>query len=813
MKTSEILTDNIIKKIKQEISAAAEREVFFLGTINSNKSVIDECSVLARGSKSEVPAIISDVRPGNMVIHNHPSGNLEPSAADIRQAARVGEQGIGFAIIDNQVEQIYVVVEPKNPKNISKLHEDKLLKYFTPGGKLSENLPEYEYREQQLDVVKRVIDGFNQRKNYMVEAGTGTGKSFAYLLPAIVWSKKNDEIVVISTNTINLQEQLLEKDLVFLSGILSYDFKAVLVKGRRNYICKRKLNNLKSKIDDLFGQEKDKVQEFEQIINWLENTDYGTRSELDFTLKSGIWKEIASESELCLSTVCPYFDSCFFMQARKEIYSADILITNHHLLLSDASLKEKNGKSVLPRYRHLVIDEAHNFPDTATYHLGQPIYFSKLNRFLGRVNDEALSIIPPLRQKIGKHLNEDRKKLLKIIDNKIFPRTKEITEKSHEYFNTLNDFFSEQDERMLRITGDITNTEAWKRVQEQGNDLCGRLNQLGVNLNNLYKQLAIQNEKKLSILEENLIELEAVINSCQEIASSLKFNLEADSENFVFWLEKDSYINQRNAPLDTAAILPEILWAKLDNVFLTSATLTVNGNFDFFHQELGLDNCKQDSITSPFDYEKQAKLLIVDDIPPANSRNFISDIIDDFCKILISTGGSTLVLFTSYRMLNFCVNKTETALNSCGMQLFPQGRFPRRYIINKFRNSDSGIIFGTVSFWEGIDIKGEDLETLIIMKLPFPVPSRPVAAARREKLQAKGVNPFFNYSLPRAVIRFKQGFGRLIRSRDDRGIVITMDNRVINKSYGSIFLNSLPSGCPVTNIDIKSIPAIIDSGR
>lgn len=814
MKTSEIIADSTIDKIKEDISAAGAREVFFLGIINQKKEVIDDCSVLARGSKSRVPAIISDLKPGNMVIHNHPSGNLEPSAADIRQAARIGERGIGFAIIDNQVENIYVVVEPKIPEEKTELQEKQILAYFTPGGQLENHLPDYEYREQQTEVVKKVITSFNREKNYLVEAGTGTGKSFAYLLPALFWAEKNDETVVISTNTINLQEQLLEKDLVFLSKILPFAFKAVLVKGRRNYICRRKLNHLKEKIEDLYGtEEQEKLKEFYQILEWMENAGSGTRSDLDFSLKTNIWREVASESELCISTTCPYFDSCFFMQARKEVYSADILVTNHHLLLSDASIKEKSGNSVLPRYRHLVIDEAHNFPETATHHLGQPIYYSKLNRFLGRINNQALSVIPPLRKKIGEHIKNDRKKLLQLIDGKIFPGAKKIEEKTREYFNTLKKFFQNRDEKVLRLTEEITDNDEWDTVKKLGNNLCGQLNQMGVSLNKLYKQLAVQKEKVISALEENLIELESVINSCQEITSSLKFNIEADSDDYVFWLEKDNNINQRNAPLDTASFLPKILWEKMHNVFLTSATLTIENKFNFFRQELGLANCGQAVITSPFNYGKQTKLLIPADIPPASSRKFLPEIIKDFRQILLATGGATLVLFTSYRMLNYCVRETESTLDKKGMQLFPQGRFPRKYIINKFRESKAGFIFGTVSFWEGIDIKGKDLETLIIMKLPFPVPSRPVAAARREKMQKQGINPFFNFSLPRAVIRFKQGFGRLIRSRDDRGVIITLDSRILNKSYGKTFLNSLPANCPVESVNINSIPEILKSGR
>lgn len=810
MQIEEIFIEQVINNIREDIKDCSDQEIFLVGEMDYKTKKVMDYHLLARGNDEMVPAIISDLKPGNIIIHNHPSGELSPSAADIRVASRMGNKGIGFAIINNTVDKIYLVVEPKIPEEEIILSEEEIISLFEPERELAGQLDGYEYRHEQLAVVREVINVFNEHLFSLIEAGTGTGKSFAYLIPALFWAKQNNQVVTVSTNTINLQEQLLEKDLVLLKKVLPFSFKAVLVKGRRNYLCKRRTKNMEKRADQLLDDNDTKAVEFSKLLKWLDETGTGTRSELSFVMKTDLWDDLASESDLCLRTRCPYFDSCFFMKARKEVYSADLLIVNHHLLISDAVLKNNHDdliQGVLPKYSHLIIDEAHNFGDSATSHLGHPFYYSVLNKYLQRLYSNQFSFLARLRSKITEYDFKKKKELLDIIDKKIVPGIQGVTDRSGDYFQAVKTFFGEQEDRVLRITEKEICLEGWQVIQDSGQLLLGRLRNLGSYLGDLYRGMAGLDLILLENFEELLQELEAVLNRCHLLADNLQFNLEAEDEEYVFWMEQagDSLIKQENAPLEIAGMLKEIIWESLDTLILTSATLTVNNSFKFFQQSLGLSKARQLQVDSPFNYREQSLLVIPEDIPPANSSDFLKEIIDDLEEIFVTFNGNTMVLFTSYSMLNYCFKKLEPVLLQMGITILAQGRYPRSYIIDKFKAHHRQIIFGTVSFWEGIDIKGDNLKYLVIMKLPFPVPSEPVAAARMELLKERGKNPFVHYSLPRAVIRFKQGFGRLIRSRQDNGLVLLFDNRVLTKSYGRIFLNSIPEECPVKKAGIKNI--------
>lgn len=806
VKIEELFTENIIKDLKTKIKEAAEQEIFVLGYIDKKTKKVNDYNLLARGNSNMVPAIISDLKPGSIIIHNHPSGDLTPSAADIRVASRTGNKGIGFAIINNELTDIYVVVIPKIPDEEVKLDKNEIVNIFNPGGQMEKILRDYEYREQQVSVVDRIIDSFNEHKCFFVEAGTGTGKSFAYLLPALYWSNKNKECIVVSTNTINLQEQLIEKDLILLKKVLSFPFKAVLVKGRNNYICKRKQKLLEKRSADIYSDNPDKQLELVKILNWLEKTATGSRSELSFVIKTDIWEELASESDLCMKTKCLYFDSCFFMLARKEVFSADLLIVNHHLLLSDAVLKNENGDSdngILPKYTKLIIDEAHNLVDTATAHLGEPFYITAVNKYFQRFYHNKYSYIPILRGKLAKFNSENQSKILNIIDNKIISQILKINEISAGYFNVFNNIFANED-RIIRVVKDTKESDIWQDILEYSENMLLQLQKMGMHLQELYEEIMKLPASDIHDIEDMIIELQSYIMRCQLFTKSLDFNIKAEDSDYVFWIEKkgEKIINQENAPLDIADLMADLLWDRLDVLILTSATLTVNKDFTFFQKSLGLENRDTLQVESPFLYSEQAELLIPEDILPANSPRFIDSIIDYLENILLDIAGRTMVLFTSYSMLNYCEKKLRESLREAGINILAQGHYSRNYIIDKFKQEENQIIFGTDSFWEGVDIKGENLQVLIIMKLPFPVPSEPVAAARMEMIRKEGKNPFIQYSLPRAVIRFKQGFGRLIRSKQDRGVIICFDNRLITKQYGSFFLNSLPEGCPVNYLSI-----------
>jgi len=809
---NDFINSEVKKLIKNDIEEAEENEVFIIGDIDSESNKITSYELKARGNKNMTPALTNEVRPGQVLIHNHPSGDLRPSAADIRIASRLGQNGIGFAIIDNEVKEIYVVVEPKIPEKEKKLSKEKIIDIFSENGELASVLNDYEYRDEQIKVVEKVIEVFNNYGQSFIEAGTGTGKSFAYLIPALFWANYNNEKIVISTNTINLQEQLINKDLITLKKILPFSFKSVLVKGRSNYVCLRKLKRFKNKSKDLLKDDKEKQMELSRILNWVEDTETGSRSEANFVIDREIWSEISSEGDLCLGTNCPFFSECFFMQARKEVYSADLLVVNHHLLLADARLKyDLNDESgVLPPYKNLIIDEAHNINEVATKHLGKSFYFNSLQKFIDRLNENKYSLVPSIRNDISNHKINDKKKLYKVLDNKITPLIKRIDEFSKNYYNIVKGFFNEySDDYQLRLKNKYMKTDKWEKVYRNGDKLLGYLTNLNYYFNDLYEDLML-NDNLSEDFDETIVELESILGRLSKLIDNLDFNLEAEENNYVFWLEKkrkreNSIINQMNAPLEVSDLLAEYIWDKLDSLILTSATLTVDKSFDFFANGLGLKNADTLRIESPFDYENQAVLAIPGNIPQANSKDFLDKIIEDLQEIIISYGGETLVLFTSYSMLNYCYNYMTDNFQKHNLNILAQGSYSRKYIIESFKENNSQIIFGTVSFWEGIDIKGDDLKYLIMMKLPFPVPSEAVASARKEKIKENGQNPFYDYSLPRAVIRFKQGFGRLIRSKKDKGMITVLDNRLLNKSYGKIFLNSLPETCPIKKVKMRSL--------
>lgn len=812
MDTTELIDEKLKTMIKNDIDKAAGNEIFLVGDIAKESGKISDYKLKARGNKKMVPALINNVKPGQILIHNHPSGELSPSGADIRMASRLGEQGVGFAIINNTVEEIYTVVEPKQPEEEIELSKEEILQIFSEDGALAGFMDDYEYRREQIEVVEKVIDLFNKFQHGFIEAGTGTGKSFAYLIPALYWSDLNNEPVVVSTNTINLQEQLIDKDLVLLKKILSFDFKTVLVKGRGNYVCIRKLQRFKKRSSDLLKDKKEKQMEFSRILNWIEDTVSGTRSEANFVIDNELWNEISSEGDLCLGTNCPYFEDCFFMNARKEVYSADLLVVNHHLLMADAGLKNELGSEggVLPKYDNLIIDEAHNIPNIATDHLGRSFYTNTLKKFIEYLNDNNYSALPTLRNEISNTEIRDKKELFKLIDNKLIPLVKRIADYSKTYYSDLKNFFENNSAQyQLRLKEGIMSTAGWQDLYESGDKLSGYLSNLNYHLNDLYERLFLRDgiEEKM---KEGILELEAALVRLTKIQNNLDFNLRADETDYVFWLEKRGRgdrltVDQKDAPLEIADLLEDVLWSRLNSLILTSATLTVDKDFSFFQKNLGLTKAETLQIESPFDYKNQAVLAIPGDIPPANADDFLEKIVDDLTEIIISYGGETMVLFTSYSMLNYCVENMEDRFKKSKIDLLPQGRYSRKYIINSFKKKSSQVIFGTVSFWEGIDIKGDDLKYLIMMKLPFPVPSEPVAAARKEKMKKRGENPFYNYSLPRAVIRFKQGFGRLIRSKKDKGMITVLDNRLLSRSYGKIFFNSLPAGCPIKKVKMRSL--------
>lgn len=815
MSVRDQLLKKAAKSLKKEIESASGNEIFVRAQLN-DKNIIESFEVLARGNSYSAPAVINNIMAGEMIIHNHPSGDLTPSAADIRLASKMAAREVGFAIIDNQAEDIYVVVEPGKKEKSKDLPKEKILNLFKAEGKLSKELERFSERKEQLCAAEKIIDSFNNHQFDFIEAGTGTGKSFAYLIPALFYNNLNDSRIVVSTNTINLQEQLINKDLLSLARILDFDFKAVLVKGRNNYLCLRKYKNFKKNFEK--GEIEVDKELFSNLQEWKEETKSGEKSEINFQINSSLWNKVAAESDLCLNTACPFFKSCYFMQARKEVYKADILIVNHHLLLSDARLKEDTGsvdRGILPNFNHLIVDEAHNIGDIATEHLGHHLYKPLLDKWLNSLSGEKKSLLAEIREDIAFYLSNDQDRLRNILDAKLIPTAQKINDLIPQYFNELKAIVNNYQKRKITVDEKLKNTAKWQEFKKTAENLAAYLKNIAGFLQIIYDNLYLDIDDNT---DENEMKITSSINRCHTLIERIEFNLKAEDEDYVYWLESSFYrgseqLVQKSVPIDSGKFLPDLLWSKLTNIIFTSATITAAGSFEYFYRSTGIKKAEELKLESPFDYSKQAELLLPLNFPEPGADNFLKELVKNLYEIIINSGGSTLVLFTSYRMLNYSYNNLKDKVEKKGIRILSQSELTRNYIMKEFHASYNTIIFGTSSFWEGVDLPGDLLKYLVMVKLPFPVPGQPLYKAKEELLKKEGLNPFYNLALPEAVIRFRQGFGRLIRSKKDHGLIILFDRRVISRSYGKSFLESLPAGCPVNEVNLETIKEkIIDNG-
>lgn len=821
MKIDDYFTAEARTKLKELIVEADQQEVYCIGRLSSGEEVITEIEVVARGNKEAVPVPAAKLRPGEVVIHNHPSGNLKPSQPDLNLAAKFGAQQIGFIIINNQVDDLYVVVEPDLKAEIKELTVEEISDLFAAGNALDETLAQYEYRRQQQIMGEVITKAFNRQTHLLVEAGTGTGKSLAYLIPSIYWAVENEQRVVISTNTINLQEQLIKKDIPLLKKALDLDFNAVLVKGRRNYVCLRKLYNLQQIADQAL--ENEERESFLKLLNWANEARTGCRSELVFQPKASVWNRVASESDTCLRSDCPHYSQCFFARARAKSINADLLVVNHHLLFSDIAVRKEEGMdlevAVLPRYSHIICDEAHNIEEVATNYLGQKVSKQQLIKYLNNLHvqqskEGIQGFLMEARFKINQareQIDDDtRLDLQRLIDNILQPLVLKVTDRTNTFFDVLEKFkqevqSEEQGETKLRLTEEIREEKGWETIKEEADNLLLSLNQLSKRLDELRLEIDLLSTADIDGYEGLLVDITARVDRAKAVARVIDTVINQTDDDTVDWIEltKNSRgeINCRlnSAPINIAGEFKDNLLLEMDSIIFTSATLTVNKSFDYIRDRLGLEKDLVAELRTgdPFDYSQQALLGIPTDLPEPYDETFLTEALRVLKELLTANQGRSLVLFTSYGMLNQFYYKLRGELEETKLNLYRQGEKSRHLLIKDFKQDLAPVIFGTASFWEGIDIPGEQLSSVIIVKLPFQVPTDPVIEAKVEEIEAEGRNAFYNYMLPRAVIKFKQGFGRLIRSQSDSGSVIVLDKRILTKNYGKSFINSVPQGCKI----------------
>ena len=651
-----------------------------------------------------------------------------------------------------------------------------LYQFFAPAGVLSKTHPAYEFRRGQLQMAQSVEEAIAENRHLIVEAGTGTGKTLAYLLPVIRSGKR----VIISTGTKNLQEQLFLKDVPFLERALFGDAEGKLsvcyMKGRNNYLCRKKLYDLTNE-PILSGLEE--IEQFGAIAAWEKTTSTGDRAELaELPEASGLWHKLDARSDTCTGQKCKEYQRCFITEMRRRAAESDIVIVNHHLFFADLAIKLEAENApdagVLPDCGVVIFDEAHELEEVAGNYFGISVSNTRMEELasdIERLLQREKLYTPGISSAIGS-LRERSQLFFSLVPagegRFSFDSRKEFLEENGEEYDALN-------QSLRRIDAEL---EQLPQKPEQVFSLARRAQQLQV---------------------------------------QLSFVMEDENPNTVFWIERRGFRGapppQRRSsepqprgrtnvflqatPIEVGQILRECLWSKMETAVLTSATLAVGGGFDYIRQRLGLDHARESIVPSHFDYQSQVILYVPPDLPDPRTPQFVAQASDRIKRLLEITRGRAFVLFTSYAQMNDIYDRLLGVLD---FPMLKQGDAPKSVLLDEFRITPHAVLFGTSSFWQGVDVQGEQLSCVIIDRLPFAVPSDPVVAARVRAIDAAGGNAFFEYQVPSAVITLKQGFGRLIRSLHDRGLLALLDNRILKKQYGKVFVESLPSYTRTTDL-------------
>lgn len=693
--------------------------------------------------------------------------------------------------------------------DIKQLHALSFEQFYTDIKQaLQQEYDDYEERASQDQMIQEVYEAFEDEKHLMIEAGTGTGKSLGYLIPSLFYGLQQQQKMIISTHTINLQEQIRQRDVPLLQRILPFPLRVSLLKGRNHYLCLRKFENKVNQQD--FDYVKEDTLTAAQMLVWLGETKHGDEEELYMGDRGNqFWQTVASDTDSCLNRACPWFKRCFYHRARHESNIADAVITNHSMLFTDVKAEHR----LLPPYEHLIIDEAHHFEEVANKHLGKDTqYYSFVNSLHWLMKDSNNGLLPALQSKLM-HIKEDQAKDWSIELEELYPKLLKVKEEWDQLSDLLYQLLIQKSSNSAVDAGQVLRLKQSELPQD-----WTKLVQIEENIN-IELSACIKTIDRLSneIKEEqDEFDLQSLITDVNGAAKeliqhrdALHFFMAMKDEGYVYWIEanptyKNKSLQLLAVPVDVSSMLRQTFFDQKESIVLTSATLSVDRSFAYSSEQLGLKpalesgKLKTVQLESPFDYREQALVCIPRDFPsikgPSGDALFVERLVESLRGVAIEMNGGMLVLFTSYRMLKQVHERLKEELAASAISVLGQGidSSNRSKLTRMFQSSSASVLLGTSSFWEGVDIPGEALRCLAIVRLPFQPPNHPLAEAKSDLLKQQNQNPFMKLSVPHAVIRFKQGFGRLIRKKTDRGVVIIFDTRVIDTRYGKYFLYSLP---------------------
>ncbi len=745
------------RALRAAIREAGGIEIFAVGEVRDGR--VTAVEVHARGTDDQVIALISRARSGQVVVHNHPSGVVRPSEPDMSLAGRFGENGVGFVIVDNLVERALWVVEPQRRERVA-VDERALIAFFDDD--LPRVLPGWEARPGQLDMALAVArhlhaGGDDTASSLVLEAGTGTGKSLAYLVPSALWALANEGRVVVSTYTRTLQAQLVADDLPLLARVLPV--RAAVLKGRTNYACRRKVAAV------------ERTPRTEALVRWAETSATGDFSELPFEVEEDDWESIESDVDQTLRARCPYFNRCFYYQARRAAAGAHLVVVNHALLLADRSLKRLEAPGILPDYDRIILDEAH--------HLEQAVTTVGATRLSARSLGRALGPVLSRSRRPG------------ALD-RVADRWPAAAAHAHGAIDALARVRDLAKEGFARLDAEV-HEPARVRAEPPDpmffSDLADALDRGAATLGAV--QDALDGQDVPVSHAQPVLDLQRARRRLEEGAASARAFLAPDEEA-CRWLDPGAAgVVAARAPIDVQPLVRRLLVDGVHAVVHTSATLAVNGRIDHWRDRVGLVDAGFRTFPSPFDYPNQAILALPRDLPAPDAPGWLDACGAAVVAALEASRGGAFVLCTSHDAVRAFSERAEAALGG-RHAILRQGRGGKGSLLERFRKDRGAILFGTDSFWEGVSVRGDGLRLVVIPRLPFRVPTEPLSEARFERIRDRGGDPFRAWSLPEAVLKLRQGFGRLVRSKGDRGAVMVLDRRLHEAWYGRVFLGSLP---------------------